>query len=133
MAGNIVDGDGGRISQIQNLCRLHSATNPSNFFLADTFFASRCIALSYDCFASSTRAVTSPVHDRMPVLLDPDAYDLWFDAGMTNVAAASELEAFRGPADAVLSRNQRINSVVNDDEECSRPVEVAVTQNQLFA
>jgi len=27
----------------------------------------------------------------------------------------------------------RINSVVNDDEECSRPVEVAVTQNRLFA
>jgi len=37
---------------------LHSATNPSNFFLADTLFASRCIPLSYDCFASSTRAVT---------------------------------------------------------------------------
>jgi hypothetical protein len=54
VAGNIIDGDGGRISQIQNLCRLHSATNPSNFFLADTFLASRCMALSYDCFVSST-------------------------------------------------------------------------------
>ncbi len=105
MVGNIIDGDGGRISQIQNLCRLHSATNPSNFFLADTFFASRCIALSYDCFTSSTRAVTSPVHDRMPFILDPDAYDLWLDPGMTNVAAASELlKPFEGPADAVLSR-----------------------------
>jgi len=134
VAGNIVDGDGARISQIQNLCRLHSATNPLNFFLADTFFAFRCIALSYDCFASSTRAVTSPVHDRMPVILDPDAYDLWLDPGMTNVAAASELLK---PFEARLMRcfpvSTRINSVVNDDEECSRPVEVAVTQNQLLA
>ncbi|HVR26483.1 MAG TPA: SOS response-associated peptidase family protein [Candidatus Polarisedimenticolia bacterium] len=34
-------------------------------------------------------AVTSTVHDRMPVILDPDAYDVWLDPGMTNVAAAS--------------------------------------------
>jgi len=70
----------------------------------------------------------------MPVILDPDAYDLWLDPGMTNVAAASELLK---PFEARLMRcfpvSTRINSVVNDDEECSRPVEVAVTQNRLFA
>jgi hypothetical protein len=27
----------------------------------------------------------------MPVILDPDAYDLWLDPGMNDVAAASEL------------------------------------------
>jgi hypothetical protein len=27
----------------------------------------------------------------MPIILDPDGYDLWLDPGMTNVAAASEL------------------------------------------
>jgi len=27
----------------------------------------------------------------MPVILDPDNYDLWLDPGMKNVAAASEL------------------------------------------
>jgi putative SOS response-associated peptidase YedK len=30
--------------------------------------------------------VTSPVHDRMPVILDPDGYDTWLDPGMRNVA-----------------------------------------------
>jgi putative SOS response-associated peptidase YedK len=35
--------------------------------------------------------MTSAVHDRMPVILDPDSYDLWLDPGMMNVAAASEL------------------------------------------
>jgi hypothetical protein len=44
---------------------------------------------------------TSAVHDRMPVILDPDAYELWLDPGMTNVAAASELLK---PYDARLMR-----------------------------
>ena len=49
-------------------------------------------------------SVTSAVHDRMPVILDPDSYDLWLDPGMTDVAAASEpVEALRRPAHAVLS------------------------------
>jgi len=76
VAANIIDGDGGRISQIQNLVDCIPLQIPSNFFLADELFASRCIALSYDCFASSTRAVTSAIHDRMPIILDPDGYDL---------------------------------------------------------
>jgi putative SOS response-associated peptidase YedK len=50
------------------------------------------------CFGPVT---TSAVHDRMPVILDSDTYDLWFDPGMTNVAAASELLK---PFDARLMR-----------------------------
>ena len=77
--------------------------------------------------------VTSAVHDRMPVILDPDAYDLWLDPGMTNVAAASELLK---PYDARAMRcypvSTRINSVVNDDEDCSARVELAQTQVRLF-
>src|SRR5271157_4887842 len=40
---------------------------------------------------TTPNAVTSPVHDRMPVILDPDDYDVWLDPGMQNLAAASEL------------------------------------------
>jgi len=68
--------------------------------------------------------VISIVHDRMPVILDPDSYDLWLDPGMTDVAGASDLLK---PYDARLMRcypvSTRINHVANDDEECSRPVE----------
>jgi putative SOS response-associated peptidase YedK len=28
---------------------------------------------------TTPNAVTAAVHDRMPVILDPDAYDLWLD------------------------------------------------------
>jgi putative SOS response-associated peptidase YedK len=40
---------------------------------------------------TTANAVTSPVHDRMPAILDPDSYDLWLDPAMTNMAAASDL------------------------------------------
>jgi putative SOS response-associated peptidase YedK len=77
--------------------------------------------------------VTTAVHDRMPVILDPDGYDLWLDPGMQNVAAVSEL---LNPYDARLMRcypvSTRINHVANDDEECSRPVELVHSQDQLF-
>ena len=83
---------------------------------------------------TTPNAVTSPVHDRMPVILDPDGYDLWLDPGLTNVAAASELLK---PYDARLMRcypaGNRVNSTANDDEECSRPVEIAEVQNSLFS
>jgi len=74
------------------------------------------------------------VHDRMPVILDPDSYDLWLDPGMRDVGAASELLK---PYDARLMRcypiSTRINRVANDDEACSAPVELAEVQNRLFS
>ncbi len=83
---------------------------------------------------TTPNAVTSPVHDRMPVILDPDSYDLWLDTGMKDVRAASELLT---PFDARAMRcypiSTRINSVANDDEECSRPIDVAEIQNRLFS
>jgi putative SOS response-associated peptidase YedK len=83
---------------------------------------------------TTPNAVTVAVHDRMPVILDPDSYDLWLDPGMQNVAAASDLlKAY----DARLMRcypvSMRINHVANDEEECCRPVELAQIQNRLFA
>jgi putative SOS response-associated peptidase YedK len=35
--------------------------------------------------------VTSAIHDRMPVILDPDSYDLWLDPGMNKVSELSRL------------------------------------------
>jgi putative SOS response-associated peptidase YedK len=83
---------------------------------------------------TTPNAVTSAVHDRMPVILDPDTYDLWLDPGMRDVAAASDLLK---PCDARLMRcypvSTRVNSTANDDEECSAPVEVREAQHRLFS
>jgi putative SOS response-associated peptidase YedK len=81
---------------------------------------------------TTPNAVTSAVHDRMPVILDPDSYDLWLDPGMQNAAAVSEMLK---PYDARMMRcypiSPRINPVANDDAECSRPVKVAEAQSDL--
>jgi putative SOS response-associated peptidase YedK len=82
---------------------------------------------------TTPNAVTAAVHDRMPVVLDPDSYDLWLDPGLTKVDALSDLLR---PCDALQMRcypiSTRINHVANDDEECSRPVELAEIQDRLF-
>jgi putative SOS response-associated peptidase YedK len=83
---------------------------------------------------TTPNAVTSAIHDRMPVILDRESYDLWLDPGMQNVAAISELLK---PYDALLMRSYpistRINHVANDAEDCSRPVVIVQTQNSLFS
>jgi putative SOS response-associated peptidase YedK len=82
---------------------------------------------------TTPNAVTSAIHDRMPVILDPASYDLWLDPRMQNVATISEMLK---PYDARLMRcypvSTRINHAVNDDEECSRPVELAQIQDRFF-
>ena len=77
--------------------------------------------------------MTSAVHDRMPVILDRDNYDVWLDPAMSDVSEVSELLK---PFDARLMRcypvSTRINHVANDDEACSTPVELAQIQDRLF-
>jgi putative SOS response-associated peptidase YedK len=89
---------------------------------------------SCSILTTTPNAITSAVHDRMPVILDPDSYDLWLDPGMTNATAASDLLK---PYDARLMRcypvSTRVNSVVSDDPECSAPVELAEVQDRLFS
>lgn len=68
------------------------------------------------------------------MILRKEDYDVWLDPGIKNVAAISELLK---PFDARLMRcypvSTRINHVANDDEECSRPVQLAEVQNRLFS
>jgi len=81
---------------------------------------------------TTANAVTSPVHDRMPVILDQDSYDQWLDPGMQDASTASELLKPYGPRFMrCYPISTRINHVVNDDEECSAPVALQV-QNSLF-
>jgi putative SOS response-associated peptidase YedK len=89
---------------------------------------------SCSILTTTPNALTSTIHDRMPVILDPDCYDLWLDPGMNHANVISDLMK---PYDATLMRcypiSPRINHVVNDDAECSAPVEIAQIQNDLFS
>lgn len=79
-------------------------------------------------------AVTATVHDRMPVILNRDSYDLWLDPGITDVQTVSELlKPYGAEGMRCYPVSTRVNHVANDDEECSRPVELADAQEGLFA
>lgn len=69
----------------------------------------------------------------MPVILDPDIYDLWLDPGFKDMKAVSELLK---PCDGRLMHcfpvSARVNQVANDDQECSASVEVSETQPGPF-
>ena len=83
---------------------------------------------------TTPNALTTAVHDRTPVILDPGDYDVWLDPGMKDSSAISQLLK---PLDARLMRaypvNSRVNNVENDDAECSRAVAPETApQGQLF-
>jgi putative SOS response-associated peptidase YedK len=88
---------------------------------------------SCSILTTTPNAVTSQVHDRMPVILTKEAYELWLDPGLADVAALSDLLK---PYDARYMRcypvSSRINQVSNDDPTCSLPTDIVETQNRLF-
>lgn len=50
--------------------------------------ASGKIVETCSILTTSPNAVTSALHDRMPVIVGRESYDLWLDPGMKDVAAA---------------------------------------------
>jgi putative SOS response-associated peptidase YedK len=89
---------------------------------------------SCSILTTTPNALTSTVHDRMPVILDPSNYDVWLDPGFSDTTAVSELLR---PYAARMMRSYRvsarINSLVNDDAECSARVDTAEPhQARLF-
>jgi putative SOS response-associated peptidase YedK len=82
---------------------------------------------------TTPNTVTSAVHDRMPVILDPNSYDLWLDPDMKNAGAVCHLlSPYAGGPMRSYPVSSRINHVANDGEECSRPVAPALDQPGLF-
>ena len=88
---------------------------------------------SCSILTTTPNAVTLPVHDRMPVILNRDDYDLWLDPGMTDVERLSDLlKPFNAHMMRAYPVSSRVNQVANDDAACSDPVEVAEAQTGLF-
>ncbi len=89
---------------------------------------------SCSILTTTPNVMTSAIHDRMPVILDRESYDLWLDPGLTDVHVVSELlKPFEPRLMRCYPVSTTINHVVNDDEECSRPVVIGEPQNRLFA
>jgi putative SOS response-associated peptidase YedK len=72
---------------------------------------------------TTPNALLADIHDRMPVILPDDAYDLWLDPGFQKADAICDLLK---PFDPALMRRYEVSSRVNlamyDDAACAEPV-----------
>jgi putative SOS response-associated peptidase YedK len=84
---------------------------------------------------TTPNAVTSAVHDRMPVILESSEYDMWLDPWMKDASISSELlKPFDPAAMRCYPVSTRVNQVLNDNAECASPVELECSpQGQLFS
>jgi putative SOS response-associated peptidase YedK len=73
------------------------------------------------CTVVTTHAneLVRPVHDRMPVILDPEVYDEWLDPGMTDKARLSALLVAHDASKMVaVPANPRVNNARNEGPAC---------------
>ncbi len=65
----------------------------------------------------------SPIHDRMPVILAPEAYSKWLDPGEQSPQSLLDLLA-PAPDDALtaIPVSSRVNSPAHDDPACVEPL-----------
>jgi putative SOS response-associated peptidase YedK len=87
------------------------------------------------CTILTTRpnALVADVHNRMPVILHAEAYDLWLDPQVKDPSLVAPL---LHPFDAIRMKkypvSTRVNRPENDDPECAQEVSISVAQPALF-
>jgi putative SOS response-associated peptidase YedK len=88
---------------------------------------------SCSILTTTPNPVIADIHNRMPVILRKDDYDLWLDPKMRNLTAIGELLK---PFDASRMRrypvSSRLNAVQNDDEACAAPVQLTPYPEQTL-
>jgi len=85
---------------------------------------------SFTILTTEANTLAAGVHDRMPVIIDTQDFDLWLDPA---AATGSALQQLFQPYDAGALRattvNAHVNKVANDDPRCIEPAD---TQGELF-
>ena len=66
--------------------------------------------------------LVAPVHDRMPVILAPEDFERWLDAGQER--ADELLKPYPAALLEAFPVSPRVNSPNNDDPECIAPLAV---------
>ena len=78
--------------------------------------------LSAAIIVGEPNPLAAAIHDRMPVILDPDDYDTWLDAETPVDDLRALLKPY--PAERMQSYavSRAVNSVKNDTPECIEPI-----------
>ena len=71
---------------------------------------------------TSANATVAPIHDRMPVILHPDEFDLWLDRQVSDPERLAPLFS-PYPAERITAYpvSTLVNSPSNDHSECIKP------------
>ena len=73
---------------------------------------------------TSPNGLVAPLHDRMPVMLAPDAIELWLDREMADPMLLTSVLAPAAEGALTTRRvSQAVNSVANDGPGCQAPAE----------
>lgn len=71
---------------------------------------------TFTVLTTAANALMAPIHDRMPVIVSPEAYDAWLDPRKTGARGLDALLQPYDPAAMYMHRvSPRVNSVRNDD------------------
>jgi len=78
--------------------------------------------LSATIIVGEPNPLAAAIHDRMPVILDPDDYDCWLDPNTSIDELRALLKPY--PAERLQAQavNRAVNSVKNDDGTCIEPI-----------
>jgi putative SOS response-associated peptidase YedK len=71
-------------------------------------------------------AMLSPYHDRMPVILKPEDYDLWLDGDVRRPELLKSLLApYPHEGMGAYAVSLRVNNPANDEVRCTEPLTTA--------
>jgi putative SOS response-associated peptidase YedK len=79
--------------------------------------------LSFTIITARSNELVAPIHDRMPIILDPSAHDAWLDPAVDGEAARALLGTPDTPDWIAEPVSTRVNKALNDDSECIGPPE----------
>ena len=83
-------------------------------------------APSFSIITTSPNDLIEPIHDRMPVILSPDAVDTWLDRGLDDEDDLGGLLSLLGPFPAARMETYEVSTVVNspanNGPDCIAPV-----------
>ena len=76
---------------------------------------------SFTILTGPPNELVEPIHDRMPIVLDPSAYAAWLDPAIDAAAARSLLHVPSAVGWIAEPVSTRVNSAANDDPACIAP------------
>ena len=81
---------------------------------------------------TAPNALLKPIHDRMPVIIDPKYIDLWLDANQNPELLTQLLKPFPPTKLTAYPVSNLVNSPKNDYPRCLEPAQTDTPPVELF-